>query len=246
MAESSEHSTCQTVSNPLSLAKKALGSSIIICDKAQHLSSISDGKQPNTELLRDEILDFIENGSISLHWVTSSGIIKWANREELNFLGYTDHSDEYIGKSITDFHADKSVISDILRRLTNFEILRNYPARLIHKNGSIKHVLIDSSVYCDEHQNFVHTRCFSRDVTSLKLAESEQLRYIAEQNEITAKETAEKLMHLNELLSLERQINLRLLHSMLPSKVAADLLAGNSRCDFNPGLSQLNQDFNPR
>ena len=120
--------------------------------------------------------DFIENGSIGLHWVGADGIIHWANQSELDLLGYA--REEYIGKSIVDFHVDRPVIEDILGRLARNETLRDYEARLRCKNGDVKTVLINSSVLWQDGR-FVHTRCFTRDITDYKsklaaLTESEQ------------------------------------------------------------------------
>jgi PAS domain S-box-containing protein len=115
-----------------------------------------------------ELSDFVENASVGLHWVGADGTILWANQAELDMLGYS--GDEYIGRKITEFHADQDVISDILRRLTNKETLRDYEARLRSKDGSVRYVLINSNVMWDE-DKFVHTRCFTRDITDRKLAE---------------------------------------------------------------------------
>lgn len=112
----------------------------------------------------EELSDFIENGALPLHWVDSRGIITWANKAELDTLGYT--ADEYIGRPIAKFHADKAVIDEILTRLINNETLTNYPARLIRKDGSIKYVLINSNVLHKDGE-FIHTRCFTRDVTEI-------------------------------------------------------------------------------
>jgi len=109
--------------------------------------------------------DFIETSTISLHWVGMDGTILWANQAELDLLGYP--RDEYIGRNIVDFHADEAVISDILACLTRGETLRDYPARLRHRDGSFRHVLINSSVLFEDGK-FIHTRCFTRDVTPLK------------------------------------------------------------------------------
>lgn len=115
-----------------------------------------------------ELDDFIENASLPLHRVDGNGIIVWANQAELNALGYS--REEYIGQPIAKFHADEHIINDILTRLTNNEILMNYEARLVRKDGAIRHVLINSSVYRDNDE-FIHTRCFTRDITDRKLAE---------------------------------------------------------------------------
>lgn len=115
-----------------------------------------------------ELSDFIENASVGLHWVGADGAILWANQAELDMLGYT--REEYIGRSITEFHADRKVIEDILRRLTNKETLHDYEASLRCKDGSVRHVLINSNVMWEE-DKFVHTRCFTRDITDRKRAE---------------------------------------------------------------------------
>ena len=117
-----------------------------------------------------ELSDFIENASIGLHWVGADGTILWANQAELDLLGYT--REEYIGRGIAEFHADSDVINDILCRLTNKETLRDYEARLRCKDGSVRHVLINSNVMWEE-DRFVHTRCFTRDITERKRAEEE-------------------------------------------------------------------------
>ncbi|MHA1949486.1 MAG: PAS domain S-box protein [Candidatus Thorarchaeota archaeon] len=112
----------------------------------------------------EDVYDFLDNASVGLHCVGADGLIQWANITELESLGYTP--EEYIGKHISLFHADQDVINDILARLTNGETLDNYPARLLSKDGNIRHVLINSNVY-RINGKFEHTRCFTRDVTEL-------------------------------------------------------------------------------
>jgi len=135
------------------------------------VGDISDRKQLEAELCRreQELTDFVNNGAIGLHWVGADGYILWANPAELELLGYTQ--DEYIGHHISEFHADQEVIDDILKRLTANETLHNYEARLLCKDGSIKYVLIDSNVFWKDEQ-FIHTRCFTRDITARKQAET--------------------------------------------------------------------------
>ena len=129
---------------------------------------------PNDALLRElqalrrseaVLRDFIETSTIGLHWVGADGTILWANQAELDLLGYT--REQYIGRNITEFHADEAVIHDILACLSRGETLRDHPARLRHRDGSIRHVLINSSVLFEDGK-FVHTRCFTRDITDLK------------------------------------------------------------------------------
>jgi PAS domain S-box-containing protein len=116
-----------------------------------------------------ELTDFIENGAVALHWVDSRGTIVWVNQAELALMGYT--RDEYIGQHIARFHVDTDAASDMLERLTRKEALYNYPARLRAKDGSVKEVLISSNVQWDG-ERFLHTGCFTRDVTELKRAEN--------------------------------------------------------------------------
>ena len=116
-----------------------------------------------------ELADFFDNATIGLHWVGPDGRILRANRAELELLGY--RREEYVGRSVADFHADEEVIRDILERLRAGEELHEYPARLRCKDGSIKHVLIGSSALFRDGE-FVHTRCFTQDVTALRRGEA--------------------------------------------------------------------------
>ncbi|WP_244577979.1 PAS domain S-box protein [Hoeflea halophila] len=96
-----------------------------------------------------------------------------ANKAELELLGYP--AQNYIGRHVSEFHADRPVIEDILDRLLRGETIRRYPARLRASDGSIKHVEITSSgqfIY----GNFVNTRCFSVDVTDLMEARAQAAR----------------------------------------------------------------------
>src|SRR3954453_14373967 len=130
-------------------------------------SELATARQELAEL-RDrerDLRDFLDNASLGLHAVGPDGVILWANQAELDLLGYT--REEYIGRPIRDFHVDEPAITDILCRLQNGETLRNYEARLRCKDGSIRNVLITSNVRWRNHQ-FLHTRCFTRDITDRK------------------------------------------------------------------------------
>jgi PAS domain S-box-containing protein len=115
-----------------------------------------------------DLTDFIEKVSSGLHWADPDGIIVWANQGELDLLGYT--KEEYVGQHMANFHADQEVIADMMRRLAEGETLLNYEARLRARDGSIKHVLINSNV-CWQGEKFLHTRFFTRDVSARKEVE---------------------------------------------------------------------------
>jgi len=137
---------------------------------AGSLGQFLERQEAEDELRRSEreLTDFFENATVGLHWVGPDGIILRANRAELALLGYS--REEYVGRPVADFHADDDVICDILHRLKAGEQLHDYPARLRCKDGTIKDVLIDSSVLFQD-GTFTHTRCFTRDVTEQKRAE---------------------------------------------------------------------------
>jgi PAS domain S-box-containing protein len=111
---------------------------------------------------------FLEDAPVGIHWVDANGTITWANRAELEMLGYSP--DDYIGRHIAEFHVDPHVIADILQRLQRGETLHNYEARLRHKDGSIRYGAINSNVLWEDGK-FVHTRCFTRDITERKCLE---------------------------------------------------------------------------
>lgn len=108
---------------------------------------------------------FLDNAAICVHWVDAEGIITWANKAELNLLGYKE--EEYVGHNISEFHIDQPAIRDILHRLANNETLDQYEAKLRRKDGSIRIVHINSNVLF-ENGKFIHTRCFTNDVTEQK------------------------------------------------------------------------------
>jgi PAS domain S-box-containing protein len=115
------------------------------------------------------IFDHIENWanftnkcSVGIHTVSKDGTILWANRTELDCLGYAP--EEYIGRFIGDFHVDADDVHDILGILTRFETVENYPARMRAKDGSIKFVMINSNVYRQARGEFGHSRCFTTEI----------------------------------------------------------------------------------
>lgn len=127
-----------------------------------------------------ELSDFLENALEGMHRVSADGTIVWANKAELDLLGYA--RDEYIGRKIADFHVDRDAIHAILSKLLDGESLIDHPARLQHKDGSIRHVLIRSNARLVDGE-FVSTRCITRDMTErvqLEAALEQRLQELAE------------------------------------------------------------------
>lgn len=151
---------------PIKSGKTITGLVVVFRDISEQI--LTEGALRRRE---QELSDFFETASIGLHWVGPDGLILRVNQAELDLLGY--RRDEYVGHDIRDFHEDRDVIEDILTRLHRHERLKDYPARMRCKDGSVKHVLIDSSVLWENGQ-FVHTRCFTRDVTDRRRWEISQ------------------------------------------------------------------------
>jgi PAS domain S-box-containing protein len=169
--------------------------------KAQALEAeIARREETERRLQRreQELSDFLENAVEGLHQVGPDGTILWANKAELHLLGY--QPDEYIGHHITEFHADPARIADILERLQRGETLYDYPARLRCKDGTVKDVLIHSNALWEDGR-FVHTRCFTRDVTERKRGEEELDRRVAAR-------TRELVLSQNKLRALASQLSL--------------------------------------
>ncbi|MBD2203115.1 PAS domain-containing protein [Calothrix sp. FACHB-1219] len=157
-------------------ALQALGRQVIDqLELRRHVAELSrktaEQQQVEVALRRSQqkLTDFVENATVGMHWVKADGTIIWANQAELDLLGYSRF--EYIGHSITEFHVDRHVIEDIMARLGRNETLQNYEARLRCKDGSIRYVLIHSNVFW-ENGKFIHTRCFTRDITTRKKIEA--------------------------------------------------------------------------
>jgi PAS domain S-box-containing protein len=140
-----------------------------------------------------ELSDFVENALEGLHKVGPDGRILWANRAELQLLGY--RAEEYVGHHINEFHVDREVIDDMLARLHRGEKIYDRPARLRCKDGSIKHVLTHSNGYFEDGQ-FVYSRCFTRDVTAARKAEDRQLQIL--ESERAARAEAERVSRMKD------------------------------------------------
>jgi PAS domain S-box-containing protein len=130
----------------------------------------------HAERINSDLKDDLDNAPIGMHWVGPDGIIIWANRTELEMLGYA--AEEYIGQHIANFHVNQAVIDDILKRLTRREELHNCEAQLKCKDGSHRQVLISSNVRW-EGEKFLHTRCFTTDNSLEKEALTAQARLAA-------------------------------------------------------------------
>jgi PAS domain S-box-containing protein len=116
----------------------------------------------------EPIEKFLENSPEGIHILDEKGVILFANKAELEMLGY--ERQEYVGHHILEFHADNKYerfdpsYFSIRRNIINLE------TKLKCKDGSVKDVLVSCNAYFEENK-FKRLRCFSRDITHLKRSE---------------------------------------------------------------------------
>jgi CheY-like chemotaxis protein len=88
---------------------------------------------------------------IGVHCVDASsygGVILWANRTELNFLGFTT-IDEYVGRCVSSSSAgvvlpdDRTLYEEILRRVTTGNAVKEILVRFVTRSGATVHLLLD-------------------------------------------------------------------------------------------------------
>jgi PAS domain S-box-containing protein len=116
----------------------------------------------------NELSDFFETATIGMQWVAPDGKILRVNEAELDMLGYT--REEYLGHHISEFHVDRESIEEVLRRVSDGEVLRDREARMRAKDGSIKFVQMSLSAQW-ANDKFLHTRCFTSDITERRRAQ---------------------------------------------------------------------------
>ncbi len=154
---------------------------------------------PAPRIREADAADFCDQAAIPLCSIGADGTILWANRAELDLLGYS--REEYVGRSFRDFHADPRTAEDFLRRLYNGETLRQFEARLRCRNGTSREVLIDANVQWEDRQ-FVRARCVTRDNSAHKASEA-TLRRDREELETEVRERARALQGANTELIRE-------------------------------------------
>ena len=184
-----------------------------------------------SELRRSErrLQEFIEEAVVPLHWVDANGIILWANKADLNLLGYS--RDEYVGQHISKFHVGDDVVDDMLERLARFEALREYPASLRCKDGSLRHVLVDSNVQLEDGK-FAYTCCFTRDITERMKAEEVAREQEALIRDFSTKRQAEEKLR-------ESELRMRLLIESIRDYAIFMLDCDGKVATWNPGAQQI-------
>ena len=135
-------------------------------------TDITEHKETEIKLkhINRHLTEYVENANLCLHWVAPDGRILWANKTELELLGY--RKDEYIGFPIAKYHANPEVGKLLLNRIEGGEPIDDFEAELIAKDGSLRTVIINCSPYIEEGQ-LLYSRCFTSDITAKKQAETD-------------------------------------------------------------------------
>jgi PAS domain S-box-containing protein len=127
----------------------------------------------------DLLADVLGDAPVAIHSIDAAGTILWANRAELELLGYS--ADDYIGQPLAKFHVDPALPAVLIQRLARGETLRDCEARLRARDGSIRHVLISSGrPGTSPSGTEIAWPCFTRDITARKHAEAERDQRIAD------------------------------------------------------------------
>lgn len=110
-----------------------------------------------------ELTDFLENSAAPLQKLAADGTILWANKAQLDLLGYAEA--DYVGLNAAGFAVEPRVIRDCLRSLLAGGSVRNVSARLRHYDGSVRDVLIGADALRIDGK-FVYARFSMRNVTA--------------------------------------------------------------------------------
>jgi PAS domain S-box-containing protein len=136
--------------------------------------------------------------------VNAEGVIEWANRAELELLGYSRH--EYIGKRAAEFYADPSEGAGLLARVARGEALRDYRTTLRARDGSLKNVLVSSTADI-ENGRLLRARLLIQEATGNRPAEDEILRINLELERRVQQRTAQLEATTKEMESFSYSIS---------------------------------------
>lgn len=126
--------------------------------------------------LKSEYEDLFQNAPIGYHSLDTDGKIVRINNTELKWLGYT--REELLGQSIRKLYAPEShKFFDLkFRKLMDSGAANDFRMKLVRKDGSTFHCLLNATTIKDEHGKPSITRSILTDITELKAAEDHAKR----------------------------------------------------------------------
>jgi len=142
------------------------------------LTAIADftaRKEAELSLRRSEhnLTFFFNQAPIGLVWLAVDGTILRANAAQLKMLGYTEA--EYLGHSFFNaFSPGRTDGQDLLKRLRARETVHNFRLVRRHKNGSLRHMLVDATPIISG-TKLLYSSVFLRDITDRVELEQEIL-----------------------------------------------------------------------
>jgi len=149
-----------------------------------------------------ELADLLENGAEGVQRTGPDQRVLWANKALLKLLGY--EAQAYLGRPFADFFADAATAQEFWVKLMAREEVYGFPAEMRCKDGSSKHVLIQSNGLWDG-DRFVHTRTFIHDVTERKQME-QALQQAHDELEVRVSERTAELREKNQQISRQSEI----------------------------------------
>jgi PAS domain S-box-containing protein len=129
---------------------------------------MNEGAQPAESKGQEQLAGFLDSTSKHLVWFGTDGTILWANRSQLDFLGY--RYEQYVGHHVAEFYEDGRRIAALLAHLAGNERIVRFDARVRARDGSTRDVVIDSTPLAHGAAT-VHALCVSHDVTEHKQIE---------------------------------------------------------------------------
>jgi len=108
------------------------------------------------------LADFFEHAPLGLIWVSPEGRILRVNRAQLDILGQTEQN--LFRRKMVELSATPELVTLMLERLARHEAVHDYLAQFRHRDGSLRHVLIDANGFWDKGR-MLHSRWFVRNVT---------------------------------------------------------------------------------
>jgi PAS domain S-box-containing protein len=128
--------------------------------------------QERTDVLKlkeEQLSDFVESAPVGLHWLAEDGSLLWVNGAMHELLGAP--REDIAGRRLAEFFENPAEAEALLARLRGGQPVKDFEARLRSAGGPVRTVLLDANVLWQDGR-FVHARCFTRDISARKAAET--------------------------------------------------------------------------